>query len=156
MDTIDCKLLEFTEYDGLFQVADAKTKCGAYLRSWLSNIEGIGRKKWPVAVRIEVTGLDKLLHNGSTEEEVLVQCVEHLNVIKQPKRGRRRKNPTYGNLEVYYKRIPSWLRNSAKGGRKEEARVRLVEDDDGEKYLAAVLVTDQIKNKLFWGSGLKR
>mgnify|MGYP003648125484 CR=1 FL=1 len=155
MDIIDCKLLEFTEYDGLFQVADAKTKCGVYLRSWLSNIKEIGRKKWPVAVRIEVTDLDKLLHDGLTKGEVLAQCVEQLNVIKQPKRGRRRKNPTYGNLEVYYKKVPSWMRDSAEGNRKEEPRVRLVEDDGG-KYLAAVLVTDQIKNKLFWGSGIKR
>jgi hypothetical protein len=155
MKPIECELHEFMEHFHT-KCDEDKVRHGSYLQSWYPNIKGLFRDKWIVGVRISVENLDTLLEEGLNEEEILVGCVEYLNIIEQPKRGRRRKNPPYGNLQVYYRRIPSWLREKKRGGKKEEAHFKLREKDDGTKYLSAVLITDQVKNKNFWGVGKKR
>tara|TARA_Y100000310_G_scaffold132803_1_gene131765 strand:+ start:822 stop:1289 length:468 start_codon:yes stop_codon:yes gene_type:complete len=155
MKTIECKFQGIVEH--FFVGCDqTKVKYGRYLRSLYPRVKDHGRGKWCVGVKIDVENLDELLKENKSTEEILTGCVEYLNIIKQPKRGRRRKNPPYGNLEVYYNKIPSWEREKKRGSKKKEARVKVLVAPNGTKHLSAVLIIDQIKNKHFWGSGLKK
>lgn len=154
MDPIKCKFQEIVENRSI-KCDQTKVKYGSYLHSWYPYIKDYGRRKWCIGVRIDVKNLDELLKEDMTVEEILTGCVEYLNIIEQPKRGRRRKNPPYGNLEVYYTKIPSWEREKKRGGRKEKARVK-IREKDGVNYLSAILIIDQIKNKHFWSSGPKK
>lgn len=148
MDPIECKLKVLSEKNG-------KPKVGHYLRTWYNNAPGIGSKAFPVGLRIEVENLEELLSQEREPQEIALGCVEFLNIIKQPKRGRRKKNPPYGNLRLYFSKIPSWERPKGRKRITEEGRVHIREDEDG-KYLAIVALTDNRKVKAFSGTALKR
>tara|TARA_Y100000296_G_C5085338_1_gene212114 strand:+ start:54 stop:503 length:450 start_codon:yes stop_codon:yes gene_type:complete len=148
MGPIECKLRTLSEKSG-------KPKVGHYLRTWYSNAPGLGTKTFAVGLRVEVNNLDELLAQEHNPEEIALGCIEFLNIIKQPKRGRRKKNPPYGNLQLYFNKIPSWERPPGRKRIKEEGRVRVQEDEEG-KYLAIVALTDNRKVKTFSGTALKR
>jgi hypothetical protein len=150
MEPIECSLKIIDEVS-----APDKPKYGSYMRTWYSNARGLGSKKFAVALRVDVENLDQLLGDDHDPETIALGCVEFLNIIKQPKRGRRKKRPPYGNLELYFDKIPSWLQKKARPIKREAARVRIQEDDDG-KYLAMIALTDERKVKQFAGTALKR
>lgn len=147
MKPIECTLKVLEEEDN-------KPKVGRYMSTWYTNMNQIGKKKFPVALRIEAD-FDALVEQGMDLEEIALGCVEFLNIIKQPKRGRRRKKSDYGKLELYFEKIPKRLREKKRGGKKESARAKLIETEEG-KYLEVIVSTDNSKVRKFAGSALKR
>jgi hypothetical protein len=150
MEPIECSLKVIEEVS-----SPEKPKYGSYMRTWYNNAKGLGSKKFAVALRIDVENLEQLLENDYDAETIALGCVEFLNIIKQPKRGRRKKRPPYGNLELYFDKIPSWLQEKARPIKRESARARVQEDDNG-KYIALIALTDERKVKQFGGTALKR
>ena len=150
MEPIECSLKVIDEVS-----APDKPKYGSYMRTWYNNAPALGRKKFAVALRVDVENLDQLLRDDHDPETIALGCVEFLNIIKQPKRGRRKKRPPYGNLELYFDRIPSWLQKKSRPIKKEAGRARIQEDGDG-KSLAMLILTDERKVKQFAGTALKR
>jgi len=148
MEPIECKLRILSQ-------KDEKPKVGHYLRTWYNNAPDLGRKTFAVGLRVEVDNLERLLAQEHSPEEIALGCIEFLNIIKQPKRGRRKKNPPYGNLQLYFNKIPTWARPPGRRRIKEEGRVKVQEDEEG-KYLAIVALTDNRKVKAFSGTALKR
>lgn len=147
MEPIECALRVIEE-------VKEKPKYGRYLNTWYNGVRGIGKKKFPVALRIDAD-FEKCLEEGMDVEEIALGCVEFLNIIKQPKRGRRKTKRPYGTLEVVFSPIPSWEREKGRGAKKQEARAKFV-DDDGDKYLQVIVCTDNRKVKTFCGSALGR
>ena len=147
MEPIECTLRVMEE-------VKEKPKYGRYLNTWYNNVPGIGKKRYPVALRIDAD-FEKCLEEGLDLEEIALGCVEFLNIIKQPKRGRRKTKRPYGTLEMIFSPIPSWLREKKRGAKKTEARAKFVEDDTG-MYLQVIACTDNRKVKVFSGNALVR
>jgi hypothetical protein len=125
---IKCDLMEITEHE---LISDGKKKkFGRYHGSMFWSIPGFGSKKWVVAARIKVEDAVSDL----TEQEILEGCIAYLNAPPPRKKFQRRiKKPKYGSLELY------------KGNFIEVA---------GNRYISALLITDQRNNKHFWGKGI--
>ena len=109
----------------------SKPRFGRYHGSCFWDVENFGSKKWVVAAYIKVEDLS-LLESQSTDD-VARRCVDYLNQPPPRKKyAKRVPKPRYGNLEYYSARIV---------------------EKEGCKYLAALLVTDSRRNKMFWGKG---
>jgi hypothetical protein len=147
MEPIECTLRVIEE-------VREKPKYGRYLGTWYNGVPSIGKSKFPVALRIDAD-FEKYLEEGLGAEEIAMGCVEFLNIIKQPKRGRRKTKSPYGTLEVLFSPIPSWLREKKRDAKRKEARAKFV-DDDGDKYLQVIVCTDSRKVKTFAGTALGR
>jgi hypothetical protein len=147
MEPIECTLRVIEE------IKD-KPKYGRYLGTWYNGVPSIGKSKFPVALRIDAD-FEPLLREGKNVEEIAMGCVEFLNIIKQPKRGRRKTKRPYGTLEVVFRLIPSWAREKKRGAKKKEARAKFVEDG-GDKFLQVIVCTDNRKVKVFGGTALGR
>ena len=129
---IECqlrKMKEFIHYDGLENIE----KLGRYHGSNFFDIPGFGKKKWVVAAYIDAD-FESFEKNASTEE--MVQgCVLFLNEPPPRKKyAKRVRRPLYGKLEVY--------------------KYKIKEDKNGKMYAEVLLITNQKKNKHFWGRGL--
>ena len=126
---IECK---FRERDEWRTGQSKKKKFGRYHGSYFHSVKNYGRGAWVIAVEIDI--LEEEYQVSESEiTEVASKCVEFLN--QPPKRKRKTKKPPklpYGNLALH--------------------RAYYKEDDSGP-YIMALLVTDQRKNKHFWGSG---
>ena len=112
-----------------------KHKYGRYLSSYF-HIKGYGKKCWVVGVRIQV---DHALYlaQGRTPEQIMLECIEHLNFPPKSKYGKkRRRQPLYGKF-------------------RETAHSFKFKVKDGDKIIEALLVTDRRKSKHFWGEGIK-
>ena len=132
---IECKFIKRGEYEPFF-ISKSRKKCGRYHGSYFHDIKEFGTKYWVIGAQIEVEGLQKKLKK-STLEEIATGCVEYLAQPPVRKRKTRKKpKPPYGNLSLY--------------------KVYMRKRDGNENYINVLLITDQVKNKYFWGQGPKR
>ena len=126
---IECKFRTRPEYENY---KTHRVKCGRYHGSFFHDVKEFGRKKWVILVEIDTIKKE----NAVTPENhrlVAEGCVEYLNQFPIRKRKTKKKRiPQYGNLELYKS---------------------FYKEDDSGGYIVAYLVTDQKKNKHFWGAG---
>ena len=126
---IECDLLPMPE--SLAAPVSGRLKHGRYHKSSFWTIKDYGTKKWVVAAYIEVK--DQGVFDEIEHEEVFDRCMEYIN--RTPPRKKYAKKPPapkYGKLELY------------------QAKTLI---RDGQKVIAALLITDNKKHKLFWGRG---
>ena len=125
---IECTLRMRPEYKN-YKIH--KLKSGRYHGSYFHDVKDFGRKKWVVLAEIDT--VEEGLVTPSNYETVAEGCVEYLNQLPIRKRKTKKKRiPQYGNLELYKS---------------------LYREDESGSYILAYLVTDQKKNKHFWGAG---
>ena len=130
---IECTLRPQEEYHHFLPGYGKKTKLGRYHGSDF-HFAGFGANKWVVGVYINVE-YDKYITDDITIDEVVRQCIEYLNQPPPRKKYQKKKpQPLYGNLNL------------------DPHQFWTGEDSEG-KYIGALLVTDQRKNKKFWGAG---
>ena len=130
---IECVLRSQEEYQNVLPGYSTTKKLGRYHGSNF-NFKTFGTAHWVVGVYINVDH-GKYLEEGLTKEDVMRGCIEYLNQPPPRKKYQKKKpQPLYGTLEEmpYYYRFKT--------------------DDEGE-YIEALLITDQRKNKQFWGAG---
>ncbi len=119
-----------SEYESLGQL-ETKTKAGRYHGSMFWDIPGFASKKWVVATRILVE--DEVPENIS-DNELIEGCVDYINQPPPRKKYQKKKSvPKFGKLELYKAQI-----------KKEEDKILIL----------ALLVTNDRKNKHFWGRGI--
>lgn len=141
LDYIECSLRPKERFECLFGKRGEKTKLGSYHGSYFWCVKGFGRDRWVVTLIVEGVDVDAYLGEGLSEEEIVNRCMNFLN---QPV-GKRKKRQPYGNLEVLKTTAPA----QAGGGMK--ARFEIKDD----KCIVLLAVTDQQRNKNFWGKGQK-
>ena len=132
---IECSLRQMSEYGSLLPDRDKRKREGKYHGSdFYGTVPDYGIKKWVVGVYIDVN-YQSHLDDHTSEEDVVRRCIEYLNQPPPRKKYQKKKpQPLYGNLDS------------------EPLRYWVGEDSNG-KYIGALLVTDQKKNKKFWGAG---
>jgi len=112
-----------------------KKKYGMYLSSFFP-IKNYGAKCWVVGVNIDVD-YEKYVNEGMTDQEIVEGCIEYLNTPpKRKARGRPPKKPLYAFF--HEKPYRFYIKESA-----------------NSKYIQALLITNDKKNKKFWGAGKK-
>lgn len=129
---VPCEFRQIQEWVSLPDIGGEKRRLGRYSGS-IHRVPGFGHKKWVVLAYLDIPDLPLRMAQGTTEREILEGCVEFLN---QPpprqKYQRRNRKPLYGTLELLsYKFI----------------------DKGDDRVCCVSLVTDQRKNKNFWGTG---
>jgi len=123
---IECYFEPLGEYGGVLPMGD-KTKLGIYGGCSLP-IKNFGFKKWEVlAYLIPAKGIEHYFNEGLEEQEIVERCLLFLN---KPPTKRHRKR-LYGMLEIYkfYFQLD-------------------------KNRISISLLTDQKKNKYFWGKGV--
>jgi hypothetical protein len=125
---IECYFKPIGEYGDVLPAGpDDKKKLGIYEGCYLP-IENFGFKKWSVvAYLIPTKGIEYYLNEGLEEQEIVERCLTFLN---KPPTKRHRKS-LYGTLEIYKFYF-----------QKDKNRISIS------------LLTDQKKNKHFWGKGV--
>lgn len=115
-------------------------KDGRYSQSY-HNVPGFGVSQWVVLGYLEVD-YQSLEYDGKTREEIIKGCAEFLS--QPPPRKKYQKKtpkPPYGNLEP----LPApWLGPD---------RYSVKPKPGFENRLIVEFITDQRKNKNFWGEG---
>jgi len=130
---IECTLREVEEYHKTLPGYTKKKKAGLYHGSEF-HFKGFGVTKWVVGVYIDVD-YELYLTEGEQIEEVVAGCIEYLNQPPPRKKYQKKKpQPPYGQIDK--SPLQYWLGEDEKG-----------------KYIGALLITDQRKNKNFWGAG---
>jgi len=130
---IECTLRPIEEYHHVLPGYNTKTKLGRYHGSSF-NFKTFGTKHWVIGVYINLD-YSKYISEDTTEEEIVKRCIEYLNEPPPRKKYQKKKpQPLYGKLED----LPLQYHFKC--------------DDEGE-YIEALLITDQRKNKKFWGAG---
>jgi len=121
------------EYGKALPGWNKKTRLGAYLGCNF-NFKTFGTKHWVVGVYINIDH-SRYTEEGLSKEDIVKQCIEYLNQPPPRKKYQKKKPvPLYGNLED----LP--------------LRYSLREDEEGA-FIEALLITDQKKNRKFWGQG---
>ena len=130
---IECSLRLMGEYGAALPDYSKRKRLGRYHGSNF-HFKGYGIKKWVIGVYIDVD-YKQHLEEETSEEDIVLRCIQYLNQPPPRKKYQKKKSqPLYGNIDE----IPLLF--------------RLKEDEDGT-YIEALLITDQKKNKKFWGSG---
>jgi len=113
-----------------------EVRLGRYSNS-IYRVEGYGKTKWAFScyIVLEEGKISDYLGKGTTLKEIGIACMNYLN--KPPER----------------KKFEKTERESMFGKLSEVVVCSPMPDD---MILAAVLVTDQQKNKFIWGKGIKR
>jgi len=131
---IPCSLLKQTEFGTLLPDWDGPKKSGSYHGSVWHEVSGFGVSKWVVGCYV-IVDYEKLRSDGMVDEEILRGCIEYLNCPpKRKKYAKRTPKPLYGNLDAMPVR-------------------HLFKEKDGKKCIMMMLVTDQRKNRNFFGEG---
>ena len=131
---IPCTLSQIKQNRWL-QRDQTKTRHGLYLSSYF-HIKGYGKKCWVVAVNIEVDH-SLYLAQGVTEEQLVRECIEHLNFPPKSKYGKkRRRQPLYGKF-------------------REKPHSFKLKTKNNKQIIEAFLVTEHRRSKHFWGEGIK-
>jgi len=126
---IECKFRTRREFE---LSTSEKERMGKYHYSFFYKVPGFGKNKWVVVAEIDVLDEDCVLNEDSLEW-VAEECVTYLNQPPVRKRKTKKKSKLpYGNLELH--------KASLKRGK-------------GRNYIQALLITDEKKNKHFWGKG---
>ena len=130
---IKCSLRSMEEYGKWLPGYNTKTKLGKYHGSTF-HFKSFGITHWVVGVYILID-YKKFLAEGLSEEDVVSGCIEYLNQPPPRKKYQKKKSvPPYGQ----FKKLPH--------------HYQFRENDDGT-FIEALLITDQRKNKNFWGAG---
>ena len=130
---IECKFREKCEFEGVVTRKSNKKRKGIYSSS-VSKVRGFGRSKWVIIAHIDVN-YEKYIEEGLSENEIFQGCIDYLNQPPPRKKYAKKKpRPLYGKLEPY--------------------RAKFKKDENGN-FIEAEIITDQRKNKNFWGEGIK-
>jgi hypothetical protein len=130
---IECSLRQIEEYGTQLPNRGKGTKSGLYLGSNYA-FKGFGVNRWVVGVYIDID-YKEYLEGGTSEEDVVRQCIEFLNQPPPRKKYQKKKPiPEFGTL----------------GEKPLRFRFR---EDEGGSFIEATLSTDQRRSKKFWGSG---
>ncbi len=130
--TIECSLRPITEYPASISTKNSKKKMGRYHGSVFCDVPEFGTKKWVVAVKIDLD-FDLVEESNMSEIEAANACVEYLNTPPPRKKYAKKKPKSkYGTLEHHSSKVI---------------------EKDGDKYISALLITSDRKNKFFWGKG---
>jgi len=109
-----------------------ETRKGRYHGSNFWDVTGVGKDRWVVAAYIDLD--DKIIPPWLEEKEVAGECIAFLNKPPDRKKYEKKKTePLYGNLSLY--------------------QYTFKKDPLGRPYIEVLLITDQKKNKYFWGKG---
>ena len=131
---IECSLRQMEEYGSLLPNWSEGKKSGIYLGSNYV-YPMYGAKRWAIGVYVDVE-YDKHREQGLSDEEIVKQCVEFLNEPPARKKYQKKKPvPTYGVLD-------------------DAAHLFRFKRDEAGTYIEMTLMTNQRKNKNFWGIGL--
>ena len=115
--------------------SNREIKHGIYCNNWFWSVKGYAKKKWVVAVRIDLD-YEKAQQQYQDNEIIIKECLEFLNTPPKSKYGKVRKRKTiYGTFDP------------------EPYSFEIKENSEGKKYISARLITHQKKNKKFHGSG---
>jgi hypothetical protein len=126
---IKCELVKISEHSF---ISSKKKKYARYSNSCFWDIGGFGRKSWVIVAYIDPE--DPLLLTGECDVYGIAEgCISFLNQ-RPPRKKYAKKDPKpkYGNLKLYSASIVS---------------------KRDKKYIAAKIITDERKHKLFWGKG---
>tara|TARA_B100000676_G_C17925005_1_gene757641 strand:- start:594 stop:1109 length:516 start_codon:yes stop_codon:yes gene_type:complete len=131
---IPCKLLKQTQFGSVVPSWEGPKKSGSYHGSVWHEVSGFGVSKWVVGCYV-IVDYEKYRADGLTDDEIVRGCVEFLNCPpKRKKYAKRTPKPLYGTLDD----MP--VRHQFK-------------EKNGEKCIMMMLVTDQRKNRNFFGEG---
>ena len=113
-------------------------KCGSYHGSFFNDVSAYGLKRWMIIATINVD-FEASSEKELTEREVVEGCVNYLS-LPPPRKKYAKKNPKplYGNLELYKYYVKE--KNLA----------------DNKTRVQVFIITDEKKNKYFWGEGVSR
>lgn len=126
-EMIECKLIPIDEYSHI--QTDTK-KAGRYAQSTYS-LNKFGKSSFVVLAYLD-TDIEKYRKSGLSDEQIVVRCVNYLNQAEAKKKGQKKENKPYGNLQLY--------------------GFRSISKFDKEIF-AIELVTDSRTNENFWGVG---
>jgi len=116
----------------------ADMKCGVYHGSFFNDISTYGLKRWMILATIEVD-FEACAELALTEREAVEGCVNYLNLPPPRKKyAKKSPKPLYGNLELY------------------KYYVKEKNVTNNKMCVQIFLITDQKKNKYFWGEGISR
>ena len=135
--TIKCTLRAAERFETVFGVTGGNKRLGSYHGSYFNMSEYDGQR-WPVTLIIQDAAVDKYLGEGLSEIEIIEACLEYLNTPV----GKRKKYQPYGKLEMYRAKRDN-----------SDCRFFIQEDENDKKIIKLLAVTDQRKNKFFWGKG---
>ena len=134
-EPLECSLIkqrEFLSYTAPEE--DTQYKEGKYHGSMFWEVDDFGSRKWVVCVRILVDW-KKHFDEGMTKDELFGRCIAYLNLPpKRRKFQRRQTKPRYGKLSP----ISLWVNPK---------------EEDGVRYLSALVITDKKRCRYFWGEG---
>ncbi len=112
--------------------ANPKEKHGRYQSSNYWDVPQFGKKRWVVGMNLDVD-FSKFDGMDLSAEEIASLCVESLNTPPPRKKyAKKDPKPKYGTLKLH--------------------KARVIDKGD-DKYLSMTVITDERKNKLFWGKG---
>lgn len=127
---ISCEWREIPEF--FYSREGQPKKKARYHGSVFSQVGGFGSKKWVICGYLDID-YSPYLKEGLSEEEIARRCIEYLNKPPERKKYQKKKTkPLYGNLSLYDYKFKN----------------------DGAPYIEVVVVTDERKNKNFWGQGI--
>jgi len=132
---IKCKLQKMRECTIIPEKEKERLKFGRYLNSTYPLL-GFGTEKWLVGASIVLD--EDIQLTAENLDEITEQCVEFINTppMSEHKRGRKRTKLLYGSFE-------------------EKPYRTIIKEQDGKQYIQVFLITDQRKNRAFWGEGPK-
>ena len=133
---IRCKLEQVREYTVIPEKPKEKLRFGRYLNC-IYSLPDYGRKKWLIGANLVLE--ENLPLTEDNASEIAEKCIAFLNTPppSKHKRGRKPSKLVYGKFD------------------EKPFRVTLRKTDDGKEYLQVLLVTNQRKNRSFWGEGPK-
>ena len=126
----NCKFIKVPDLS-IISTQSSRMKLGKYHSSCFWDVPSFGSKKWVIGVYIDIE--DKTVISKYTLDQVIEGCINFLN--KPPPRkkyAKREPKPLFGSLQKYKTKLVS---------------------KNGTNVLSALLITDQKKNRLFWGKG---
>tara|TARA_R100001594_G_C3869023_1_gene222998 strand:+ start:62 stop:484 length:423 start_codon:yes stop_codon:yes gene_type:complete len=131
---VECKLRRsYKKYQK--KLNDGPPKYGSFLPIMFYDLKGYGKNRWVVATKIDLD-YENEREKCDSDESLVERCIEFLNTPPKSKYGKRRKRkPEYGRFES------------------KPYRFYIKENESGEKYIDALLVTDNIKHSKFWDKG---
>jgi hypothetical protein len=131
-EKINCNWQPITQYSYTHD-EKPKTKLGRYHQSMFWDISNFGDKRWVIVGYLQTEGgFQKYLNEGMSIEDVGKACVAYLNEpIPRKKYQKKISVSKYGKLDFY--------------------RAILKKYDT----LIVEIITNQRKNKYFWGEGPK-
>jgi hypothetical protein len=107
-------------------------RSGRYLKS-IFNLPGFGVSCWVVGCYVEVDY--KKYINDMGEKNFIDECISYLNEPPPRQKFQRTpRKPLYGTLQLY---------------------VYKLKESDGKCFIEMELITDDPKNKNFWGEGIR-